>query len=88
MNPLELTDAEREERFYDRGPIFTNGQKVLCLDAAGYYDLKRGETYVVDRYEPRCPTPTFTWPAYVTIKIGDREIKCHATRFKALPQSP
>lgn len=83
---LTLTDAERTEYWSGRGPIFKDGQKVVCLDSDGYIDLKRGEVFTVDKYIPKNPTENYTWPAYVEIKFGDRKICCHATRFKAIPE--
>ena len=56
--------------------VFEAGQKVV---ATGSYNwlLTKGKEYSVVRYEAPVETPTFTWPAYVTV-IGDsgREVTC------------
>lgn len=64
-------------------PVFKPGDIVKCLNPGGYYMLREGELYEVAKYEPKAPTPTFTWPAYVHVKdnLGKMCI-CHAHRFQ------
>jgi hypothetical protein len=61
---------------------FSVGQKVK---ATGSYmhQLTEGKEYTVVKYEDPVHTPTFTWPAYVTV-IGDfgKPVTGHTHRFK------
>lgn len=69
-------------------PVFAVGQRVV---AAGrpYPGLTEGKEYVVTKYEDRAHTPSFTWPAYVTV-IGDfgLPVTGHTYRFRRLPPQP
>lgn len=65
-------------------PIFTVGQQVV---ATGPYmwSLTEGKTYTVVEYTPELPTPTFTFPAYVTV-VGDlgNHVTGHTHRFACI----
>lgn len=63
-------------------PIFEPGQPVVATGSYGYA-ITEGKEYEVLEYTPRNPTPTFTWPAYVTVK-GDfgKPITGHTHRFR------
>lgn len=63
-------------------PVFEPGDIVKCLHPGGYYMLTKGELYEVAKYEPKAPEPTFTWPAYVHVIVGDRTAVAHASRFE------
>jgi hypothetical protein len=75
-------------REFMSGPVFTVGQKVICITASGYPYLVAGEIYEVMAYDPSEYTPTFTWPAYVTVhadRNGRKERqRGHASRFRAI----
>ena len=64
--------------------MFEVGQSVV---ATGSYNwlLTEGKQYVVTGHQPEEYTPTFTWPAYVTV-IGDsgKPVTGHTQRFRAL----
>lgn len=68
-----------------KAPLFSAGQKVI---ATGSYNwrLTEGKEYTVVGYVTECVTPTFTWPAYVTV-IGDNgaEVTGHTHRFRHKP---
>lgn len=64
--------------------VFEVGQVV---EATGSYmwQLTEGKKYMVTKYEPEVYSPTFTWPAYVTV-IGDqgKQVTGHTHRFRAV----
>jgi hypothetical protein len=66
--------------------VFEIGQTVVA--ACDYaHQVVEGRRYRVVGYQPKCPTPNFTWPAYVTV-IGDNggKVTAHTHRFRALKE--
>lgn len=67
-------------------PVFKLGQRV---QATGPYmwSLTEGREYIVLAYEDPVVTPTFTFPAYVTV-MGDlgKLVTGHTYRFRAIPE--
>lgn len=66
---------------HNHEPIFTVGQHVV---ATGSYmwSLTEGKVYTVVGYTPERPTPSFTFPASVTV-VGDlgNHVTGHTHRF-------
>ena len=62
-------------------PVFVVGDVVI---ATGTYmhQITEGMEYIVTDYQPQDYTPTFTWPAYVTV-IGNfgTPVTGHTHRF-------
>lgn len=67
--------------------VFKEGQ---VIEAVGSYchSITKGKKYVVLEYTPPVTTPTFTWPAYVTVlgDLGER-VTAHTYRFKPLEEN-
>ena len=59
---------------------FQVGQLVVS-NGTYMHLLQEGAVYTVVDYEPPLVTPTFTWPAYVTVNADGRRVTGHAHRF-------
>lgn len=65
---------------------FEVGQVVVATSSYNWL-LTEGKKYTVVEYQEEQHTPTFTWPAYVTV-IGDsgKKVTGHTYRFRAVSE--
>jgi hypothetical protein len=64
--------------------VFELGQVVVAVGSY-CHSLTEGKEYTVVEYTAPVVSPTFTWPAYVTV-VGDlgERVTAHTYRFKPL----